>query len=110
VTSNNTPDPLTDQHLDEIETRAAHLYEYGDPTDTRTAGWEELARTDVPALIAEVRRLRVTEAAATTVRALHKRRTERHGSGCVQCGIVWPCPTYLGLAPVGEHHVTEATR
>lgn len=44
--------------LDEIAARAAHLYEYGDPTDTRTAGWEELARTDVPALLAEVRRLR----------------------------------------------------
>ncbi|MFJ8798463.1 hypothetical protein [Streptomyces sp. NPDC102487] len=43
--------------LDDIEARAAHLYEYGDPTDTRTAGWEELAGTDVPALLAEVRRL-----------------------------------------------------
>ncbi len=31
------------------------------------------------------------------VRAMHKRRTERHGSGCVQCGIVWPCPTYKAL-------------
>ncbi|MFJ8727683.1 hypothetical protein [Streptomyces sp. NPDC093269] len=44
--------------LDEIEARAAHLHEYGDPTDTGTAGWEELAGTDVPALVAEVRRLR----------------------------------------------------
>ncbi|MET7944244.1 hypothetical protein [Streptomyces sp. NPDC005302] len=44
--------------LDEIEARAAHLHEYGDPTDTRTAGWEELAGTDVPALLAEVRQLR----------------------------------------------------
>jgi hypothetical protein len=50
--------PLTDQQLDEIEARAAHLHEYGDPTDTRTAGWEELAGTDVPALLAEVRRQR----------------------------------------------------
>jgi hypothetical protein len=64
VTSNNTPDPLTDQQLDEIETRAAHLHEYGDPTDTRTAGWEELARTDVPALIAEIRRLQAERQSA----------------------------------------------
>ncbi|MEV0114657.1 hypothetical protein AB0H77_15595 [Streptomyces sp. NPDC050844] len=28
------------------------------------------------------------------VRALHRGpRAERHGSGCVQCGILWPCPT-----------------
>lgn len=53
-------EPITDQQLDldEIEARAAHLHEYGDPTDTRTAGWEELAGTDVPALVAEVRRQR----------------------------------------------------
>lgn len=31
------------------------------------------------------------------VRAMHRRRTERHGSGCVQCGMVWPCPTYKAL-------------
>ena len=31
------------------------------------------------------------------VRAMHRKRTERHGSGCVQCGIVWPCPTYKAL-------------
>ncbi|MEV4174008.1 hypothetical protein [Nonomuraea sp. NPDC049709] len=24
-------------------------------------------------------------------------RTERHGSGCVQCGILWPCPTKRAL-------------
>lgn len=28
------------------------------------------------------------------VKRLHgKPRTERYGAGCVQCGIVWPCPT-----------------
>ena len=28
------------------------------------------------------------------VRRLHgKPRTDRYGSGCVQCSIVWPCPT-----------------
>jgi hypothetical protein len=32
------------------------------------------------------------------VRQLHRGpRTERHGSGCVQCGIVWPCPTIRAL-------------
>lgn len=37
------------------------------------------------------------ESVIATVRATHKPRTERHGSGCVQCGIVWPCPTYKAL-------------
>lgn len=37
------------------------------------------------------------EAVIAAVRAKHKPRTERHGSGCVQCGIVWPCPTYRAL-------------
>ncbi|GAA0969894.1 hypothetical protein GCM10009555_017820 [Acrocarpospora macrocephala] len=42
------------------------------------------------------------------VRALHKGpRTDRPGSGCVQCGIVWPCPTSRALdgppqGPEGE--------
>lgn len=37
------------------------------------------------------------EAVIAGVRAKHKPRTERHGSACVQCGIVWPCPTYTDL-------------
>ncbi len=37
------------------------------------------------------------ESLIATVRATHRKRTERHGSGCVQCGIVWPCPTYKAL-------------
>lgn len=30
----------------------------------------------------------------------HGPRTERHGSGCIQCGILWPCPSAkaVGLA------------
>lgn len=47
--------PLTDLDLDEIAARAATLYEYADPTD---AAWEILAGEDVPALLAEVHRLR----------------------------------------------------
>ncbi|MFF7190534.1 hypothetical protein ACFZAR_36185 [Streptomyces sp. NPDC008222] len=41
--------------LDQIEARAAHLYEYGDPTDSRVSGWEMLAGTDVPALVSHIR-------------------------------------------------------
>lgn len=82
----------------------------GEIGDFSEADWVLMvaAREDVPALLAEVRRLRAAVTAAATVRARHKRRTERHGSGCVQCGIVWPCPTYLGLAAVGES-AAEAT-
>lgn len=48
---------MTDQlrDLDEIDVLAARLYEYAAPAD---AGWEVLAGEDVPALVAEVRRLR----------------------------------------------------
>ncbi len=46
--------PLTDEQLDEIEARAAHLFEYVTmPTEA-----DQLAGVDVPALIAEVHRLR----------------------------------------------------
>jgi hypothetical protein len=48
------------------------------------------------------------EAVIAVVRAKHKRRTERHGSGCVQCGIVWPCPTYRELAAVGAGAAGES--
>lgn len=38
------------------------------------------------------------EAVIARVRQLHSGpRTGRHGSGCVQCGIVWPCPTRRAL-------------
>lgn len=47
--------PLTSIDLDEIDGRAAHLYEYADPTD---AAWEILAGDDVPALLREVRQQR----------------------------------------------------
>jgi hypothetical protein len=40
-------------------------------------------------------------AAVARVRQLHGRpRTERHGSGCVGCGVVWPCPTLRALDAV----------
>ncbi|MFJ8345083.1 hypothetical protein ACIQ9J_01645 [Streptomyces sp. NPDC094153] len=47
-------DQLTDQQLDEIEARAGHLYEYVQQPEEA----DVLAGTDVPALAAEVRRLR----------------------------------------------------
>jgi hypothetical protein len=46
--------PLTAQQLDAIETRAAHLAEYAHQDDGEG---DTLAGTDVPALLAEVRRL-----------------------------------------------------
>lgn len=46
--------PLTDEQLDEIDARAAHLFEYVTmPTEA-----DQLAGVDVPALLAEVHRLR----------------------------------------------------
>ena len=51
--------PLTDHQLDEIAGRAAGLYEYATGLDT---AWQDeadqLAGTDVPALLADLRRLR----------------------------------------------------
>lgn len=32
----------------------------------------------------------------------HGPRTERHGSCCVHCGLVWPCPTVQIVAAVKE--------
>ncbi|CAL9349205.1 hypothetical protein SUDANB1_00426 [Streptomyces sp. enrichment culture] len=46
--------PLTEQQLDEIDTRAAHLYEYVEQPEEA----DILAGTDVPVLLAEVRRQR----------------------------------------------------
>ncbi|NUO43684.1 MAG: hypothetical protein HOV82_16800 [Streptomyces sp.] len=65
-----TSQPITDQQptnldLDEIAGRAAGLYEYATGLD---AAWQDeadqLAGTDVPALLAEVRRLRDEQPAA----------------------------------------------
>jgi hypothetical protein len=53
------PKPVTEQQLDEIETRAASLYEYATLTDVPLqADADQLTGEDVPALLAEVRRLR----------------------------------------------------
>jgi hypothetical protein len=52
-------EPLTADQLDDIATRAASLHEYATLTDTPLqADADQLAGTDVPALLAEIRRLR----------------------------------------------------
>ena len=54
-----TDQPPTEQQLDEIETRAAHLHEYALLDDEpMQADADQLTGKDVPALAAEVRRLR----------------------------------------------------
>lgn len=51
--------PPTDQQLDEIDTRAASLHEYATLTDgPLQADADQLTGEDVPALLAEVHRLR----------------------------------------------------
>ena len=60
-------EPLTDQQYDEIDARAAHLYEYATGLDDEAqAEADQLTGTDVPALLADNRRLR---AAADAFRA-----------------------------------------
>ena len=49
------PQALSAERLDEVDGRAAHLYEYG--SDVAVDEWNRLAGSDVPALVAEVRRL-----------------------------------------------------
>jgi hypothetical protein len=55
--------PLTADQLDDIEARAAHLTEYATLTDKPLqADADQLTGTDVPALLAEIRRLRTETA------------------------------------------------
>lgn len=71
--------PLTDTQLDEIATRAAGLYEYATLDDEP---WQDeadrLTGTDVPALLAEVRRLRaVLDAEKSAHRFTLRQRNNR---------------------------------
>ncbi|MFE2297961.1 hypothetical protein ACFXAW_07170 [Streptomyces sp. NPDC059445] len=62
--------PLTSLDLDEIEARAAALYEYGTlPSQDGQNALDQLTDTDVPALVAEVRCLR-TELADARVQSI----------------------------------------
>lgn len=40
-------------------------------------------------------RAEAAEAVVEQFRQRHQRRVERHGSGCISCGRLWPCPDYL---------------
>jgi len=88
-------DRLTDQQLDDIETRAAHLAEYAQQVDEG----DTLAGTDVPALLAEIRRL---HASLEEIRHLHKDSPMGPCPVCIDAdaaaaggdGLVpYPCPT-----------------
>jgi hypothetical protein len=93
-------EPLTADQLDDIATRAATLHEYATLTDTPLqADADQLAGTDVPALLAEIRRLR---AALTQIRHLHKDSPMGPCPVCIDAdaaaaggdGLVpYPCPT-----------------
>lgn len=61
---------------------------------TRSQNEEVEIRIENARLRAELEKARTR---ISNVRNKHKPRTEQHGSGCVQCGIVWPCTTYQGL-------------
>jgi hypothetical protein len=45
------------------------------------------------------------------IRDQHGRpRTDRHGSGCVHCAILWPCPTYkLATVEAGRADASPST-
>lgn len=92
--------PITDEQLNEIAARAAGLYEYATGLDT---AWQDeadqLAGTDVPALLAAVRRLRD---ALTAIRHLHKDSPMGPCPVCIDADAVaaggdglmpYPCPT-----------------
>lgn len=77
--------PLTSQQLDEIEARAAHLYEHATTTVPNVQDdFDQLSGTDVPALLAEVRRLtdRVQELEAYAYGCDAEGCTIPHSSWC----------------------------
>lgn len=72
------PEPLD---LDAIETRAAHLHEYGTLNDKPLqADLDQLTGTDVPAMAAEIRRLQAELAAEQSAHAftLRQRNNRSH--------------------------------
>lgn len=96
--------PPTDQQLDEIEARAAGLYEYAAGLDDAwQAEADQLAGTDVPALVAEVRRQRAELATVTAERAAIYREAARIADklptpdDCEELSSfanAWDCGTY----------------
>ena len=87
-------EPTTDQQLDldEIEARAAAVYEYATVTDPegQTAA-DQLAGTDVPALVAELRRHRA-ELAATEMFAPQQCPAGTHADWLVDSEYAHACP------------------
>ena len=82
------PAPLTDQQLDEIETRAAHLHEYATLTDQPLqADADQLTGKDVPALLADLRRARDRVA-----------ELEAYAYGCDAEGCVLPHSSWCDAA------------
>ena len=103
--------PLTSQQLDEIETRAARLYEYSQQGDGEG---DTLAGEDVPALLAEVARLR---AALATPRTLTESQHNRAwhaiegaaGEDMADPGTVLNAVLHaLGITPPGAPAVSGA--
>jgi hypothetical protein len=87
-----TENPLTDQQLDEIEQRAAAMFEHadlGNDDDQREA--EHLSGTDVPALLAEVRRLRA-ELAPFEMLAPQQCPAGKHADWLVDSEFAHACP------------------
>ncbi|MCX5239782.1 hypothetical protein OG824_31735 [Streptomyces prunicolor] len=68
------PQALSAERLAEAEERGAHLYEFGG--DATADEWNRLAGDDVPALVAEIRRLEA-QRAALVVRLRSGQRWER---------------------------------
>ncbi|MGY5048261.1 hypothetical protein ACWDE0_21915 [Streptomyces sp. 900105755] len=107
----------TDLDLDTIEARAAHLYEHATTTVPDVQDdFDRLAGTDVPALVAEVRRLR---AAMEQIRHLHKDSPMGPCPVCIDAdaaaaggdGLVpYPCPTgrLAGAEDCDPPHVRAA--
>lgn len=104
-----TDTPPTEQQLDEIETRAAHLHEYATQDDGEG---DTLAGEDVPALVAEIRRQRA-ELAAVPDRletVLTERFTEL-GNPYSRMSINFQGPDgWPASKEVGPHDVAEVLR
>ncbi|MFF4090364.1 hypothetical protein ACFYY9_26310 [Streptomyces nigra] len=87
--------PLTDTRLDEIETRAAYLDEYATLTDEPLQTTADLLTgTDVPALLAEVRRFRAQLAAVVEV---HEKGEHNGLPICLHCASQMFPPPETGV-------------
>lgn len=87
-----TDTPLTEQQLDEITTRAAHLHEYATLTDgPLQADADQLTGEDVPVLVAGIRRQR-TELAAVEMLAPQQCPAGLHADWLVDSEYAHACP------------------